>query len=106
MKILLDECIDRRLARELVDYEIKTVPQMGWAGIKDGQLLVLAAAEFDVFITVDRNLSFQQNIPQFDIAVIVLEAPSNRLADLKPLAPRILEILGEVITGQTTIVRT
>jgi predicted nuclease of predicted toxin-antitoxin system len=58
MKILLDECIDRRLAREFADYEIETVPQMGWAGIKDGQLLVLAAAEFDVFITVDRNLSF------------------------------------------------
>ena len=88
MKILLDECIDRRLAREFVDYDIKTVPQMGWAGIKDGQLLDLAAAEFDVFITVDRNLSFQQNVPQFDIAVIVLAAPSNRLADLKPLAPK------------------
>jgi hypothetical protein len=103
MKILLDECIDsakptlreRRLAREFVDYEIKTVPQMGWAGIKDGQLLVLAAAEFDVFIMVDRNLSFQQNVPQFDIAVIVLVALSNRLADLQPLAPNILGILGE-----------
>jgi predicted nuclease of predicted toxin-antitoxin system len=61
MKILLDECIDRRLARKFVDYEVKTVPQMGWAGIKDAQLLVLAEAAFDVFITVDRNLSFQQN---------------------------------------------
>jgi predicted nuclease of predicted toxin-antitoxin system len=104
MKILLDECIDRRLAREFVDYEIKTVPQMGWAGIKDGQLLVLAAAEFDVFITVDRNLSFQQNIPQFDIAVIVLEAPSNRLADLKPLVPKILVVLEEAVKGQVTAV--
>jgi predicted nuclease of predicted toxin-antitoxin system len=104
MKILLDECIDCRLARELVDHEIKTVPQMGWAGIKDGQLLVLAAAEFDVFITVDRNLSFQQNIPQFDIAVIVLEAPSNRLADLKPLVPKILVVLEEAVKGQATAV--
>lgn len=69
IKILLDECIDRKLAREFVDYEIKeikTVPQMGWAGIKNGQLLVLAEAEFDIFITVDRNLSFQQNLPQFN----------------------------------------
>jgi predicted nuclease of predicted toxin-antitoxin system len=104
MKILLDKCIDRRLAREFVDYEIKTVPQMGWAGIKDGQLLVLAAAEFDVFITVDRNLSFQQNVPQFDIAVIVLAAPSNRLADLKSLAPKILAILGEAAKGRVTLV--
>ncbi|WP_309744074.1 DUF5615 family PIN-like protein [Chamaesiphon sp. OTE_20_metabat_361] len=106
MKILLDECIDRRLAREFVDYEVKTVPQMGWAGVKDGQLLVLAEAEFDVFITVDRNLSFQQNLPQFEIAVVVLQALSNRLADLKPLAPKILAILGEVAKGQATIVST
>lgn len=93
MKILLDECIDRKLAREFVDHEIKTVPQMEWAGIKNGQLLALAEAEFDVFITVDRNLSFQQNLPQFDIAVIVLQAASNRLADLKPLVPEGLAII-------------
>jgi predicted nuclease of predicted toxin-antitoxin system len=104
MKILLDECIDRRLAREFVDYEVKTVPQMGWAGIKDGQLLILAEVEFDIFITVDRNLSFQQNLPQFDIAVIVLQSLSNRLADLKPLAPKILSVLGEVVKEQATIV--
>lgn len=59
MEILLDECIDRKLSREFVEHEVKTVPQMGWAGTKDGQLLVLAEAEFDVFITIDRNLSFQ-----------------------------------------------
>ncbi|MCY7279262.1 MAG: DUF5615 family PIN-like protein [Phormidesmis sp. CAN_BIN44] len=106
MKILLDECIDRRLAREFGDYEVKTVPQMGWAGIKDCQLLVLAAAEFDVFITVDRNLSFQQNLPQFDIAVIVMQTLSNRLADLKPLVPKISAILGEAAKGQATIVST
>ncbi len=60
MKLLLDECIDRKFAKEFVDYEIKTVPQMGWAGIKNGELLALAQAEFDVFITVDQNLSFQK----------------------------------------------
>jgi hypothetical protein len=64
MKLLLDECIDRKLTRKFVGYEIKTVPQMGWAGVKNGQLLALAEAEFDVFITVARNLSFQQNLPQ------------------------------------------
>jgi hypothetical protein len=104
VRLLLDECIDRRLARELVGYEVKTVPQMGWAGIKNGQLLTLAEAEFDVFITVDRNLSFQQNLPQFEIAVIVLHAVSNRLADLKPLAPRILEVLDIATKGSATVV--
>ncbi|MDM9384830.1 DUF5615 family PIN-like protein [Chlorogloeopsis sp. ULAP01] len=103
MKLLLDECIDRKLAREFVGYEVKTVPQMGWAGLKNGQLLALAKAEFDVFITVDRNLSFQQNLPQFEIAVIVLQAPSNRLADLMPLAPKVLAILATVVKGKATI---
>ena len=104
MKLLFDECIDRKFAREFVGYEVKTVPQMGWAGVKNGQLLSLAETEFDVFITVDRNLSFQQNLPQFDIAVIVLQASSNRLADLKPLAPAVLAILPTVSTGQATVV--
>ncbi|MCU0543923.1 MAG: DUF5615 family PIN-like protein [Oscillatoriaceae cyanobacterium Prado104] len=100
MKLLLDECIDRKLAREFAGCEVKTVPQMGWAGVKNGQLLALAEAEFDVFITVDRNLSFEQNLPQFNIAVIVLQAPSNRLADLKPLASKVLAILPTVAIGK------
>ncbi len=104
MNILLDECIDRKFARELIGYDVKTVPQMGWAGIKNGQLLALAESEFDVFITVDRNLSFQQNLPQFNIAVIVLQVSSNRLADLKPLAPNISAILPMAAKGQATIV--
>lgn len=104
MKLLLDECIDRRLGKELIGYDVKTVPQIGWAGIKNGQLLALAEAEFDVFITVDRNLSFQQNLPQFTLAVLILQAPSNRLADLKPLAPKILSILPAIAKGQATVV--
>ncbi|NCJ08398.1 hypothetical protein GS597_18170 [Synechococcales cyanobacterium C] len=104
MKLLLDECIDRKLAREFPGYEVKTVPQMGWAGVKNGQLLTLAAADFDVFITVDRNLSFQQNLPAFDIAVIILKVPSNRLVDLKPLIPQVLAILFTVTKGQATVI--
>lgn len=61
MKILIDECIDRRLSRDFVGYEVKTVPQMGWAGIKNGRLLRLASSQFDVFITVDQHLPFEQN---------------------------------------------
>ena len=85
MKLLLDECIDRRLAKEIEGHEVVTVPQAGWAGIQNGELLRLAQAQFDVFVTVDRNLSFQQHLPQFSIAVIVLQAPTNRLKDLRPL---------------------
>jgi predicted nuclease of predicted toxin-antitoxin system len=100
VKLLLDECIDRRLARDLAGYEVKTVPQMGWAGIKNGELLTLAEKEFEVFITVDRNLSFQQNLPTFNIAVLVLHATSNRLADLRPLAPKILSMLPTLSKGK------
>lgn len=104
MKILLDECIDRRLAKEFVGYEIKTVPQMGWAGIKDRELLILAASVFDVFITADRNLSFQQNLSPFDLFLIILQAQSNRLVDLKPLIPKVLDVLDIAPKGQATLV--
>jgi hypothetical protein len=100
VKLLLDECIDRRFAKELAWHDVKTVPQMGWATKKNGELLALAETEFDVFITVDRNLSFQQNLPKFNIAVLILRAPSNRLADLKLLVPRILSILPSLVKGR------
>jgi hypothetical protein len=100
VKLLLDECVDRRLARDLAEHEVKTVTQMGWAGIKNGELLTRAEAEFDVFITVDRNLSFQQNLPTFDIAVAVLCAPSNRLADLRRLVPLLLSLLPTLTKGE------
>jgi hypothetical protein len=100
VKLLLDECIDRRFAVELAWYEVKTVPQMGWATKKNGELLKLAELEFDVFLTVDRNLAFQQNLSQFNIAVLILRATSNRLADLKPLVPRILSTIPTLIKGK------
>jgi predicted nuclease of predicted toxin-antitoxin system len=104
VKILLDECIDRRLARELVDYEVKIVPQMSWAAKKNGELMRLAEAEFDVFITVDRNLSFQQNLPKYNIAVLVLRAKSNRLADLQPFITKIVEVLPDLQKGKAEII--
>ena len=100
MQLLLDECIDRRLAKDLAEHDVKTVPQMGWAGIKNGELLTLAEKKFDVFITVDRNLSFQQNLPKFNVAVLVLHATSNRLADLRPLVPKILATLPTLRNGE------
>lgn len=93
MRILLDECIDRRIAREIEGHTVVTVPEAGWAGINNGELLNRAQARFDVFVTVDRNLAFQQNIPQFTIAVIVLQAPTNRLQDLRPLIPKLLQTI-------------
>ena len=93
MRVILDECVDRRLARQFPGHAVKTVPEMGWATIRNGDLLALAEREFDVFVTVDRNLSFQQNLPRFKIAVLILRARSNRLTDLLPLMPKVLQLL-------------
>jgi predicted nuclease of predicted toxin-antitoxin system len=106
VKLLLDECIDRRLAKDLEAHDVRTIPQMGWAGIKNGELLKLAEKEFDVFITVARNLSFQQNLPKFNIAVLVLGAASNSLADLKLLAPKILSTLPSLTKGKAEHIST
>ncbi len=66
---------------------------MGWTTVKNGELLTLVSAEFDAFVTVDGNLAFQQNLTSHNLAVIVLRAGSNRLADLKPLVPKLLEAI-------------
>jgi predicted nuclease of predicted toxin-antitoxin system len=93
VRVLLDECLPRRLKRELVGHHAKTVPEMGWASKRNGELLALAAGEFDVFLTADRNLSYQQDVSSFDIAIVVLVAGSNRFEDLRSLTPRLLEVL-------------
>lgn len=104
MKVLLDECVDWRLSRELVGHEVKTARQMGWAAIQNGELLALAAKHFDVFVTVDRNLSFQQDLGSFEIAVVVIRARSNRLADLKRLLPDLLAAVATARPGAAKFV--
>lgn len=99
MKILLDECVDQRFGKLLIGHEVLTVQQSGWAGKKNGELLDLAATKFQVFITVDRNLHFQQHLPKIEISVLVLCARTNRLADLKPLAADVLSELNELQLG-------
>ena len=104
MRILLDECVDQRLRRELPSHEITTVQEMGWAGKKNGELLGLAQERFQVFITVDRNLHFQQNLSKFNIAVLVLTATTNDFADLRALAPAVLDQLSKVMGSGVWII--
>lgn len=106
MKVFLDECIDWRLSRDITSHEVKTARQMGWTTIKNGELLALAAEQFNVFVTVDRNLAFQQNIGPSKIAVIVLRAKSNRLSDLKPLIPALIAAIETVKPGTVQLVGT
>ena len=99
MNVLLDECIDWRLSRDIVGHNVKTARQMGWTTIKNGELLALASEDFDVFVTVDRNLSMQQNLGSLSIVVIVLQAKTNRLTDLKPLVPSLLAAIKSAKPG-------
>ncbi len=104
MRVLLDECVDWRLLRDLAGHDVKTARQMGWSEVKNGQLLRLTAEHFDVFVTVDRNLSFQNKVIDLPLAVIVLAAPTNRLADLRLLLPRLLPAIDQTMAGQVVLV--
>ena len=104
MRVLLDECVDWRLARDIVGHDVRTARQMGWTTIKNGELPALAANHFDAFVTVDRNLSFQQNLASFPIVVIIIRAKSNRLADLRPLTPQLLAAIASGRPGAPKIV--
>jgi len=98
MRILLDEDVPRRLAPLLVGHAVATVPQAGWSGVKNGKLLALAGAHFDVFLTMDRNLEFQQNLARLPVAVLVVVAVANRMEHIVPLLPDILTALAELPT--------
>jgi hypothetical protein len=102
LRVLLDECVDARLVASLGTVGVRTVADQGWVGISNGRLLGLAAAEFDVFVTVDRNLPFQQHLPKFDIAVILLRTKTNRLADLEALVPDLVTALSTAKKGAVT----
>lgn len=77
---------------------------MGWAGKRNGELLLLAATEFDVFVTVDKNLSLQQDLSKLDLAVIVLVSDSNRLQDSRTLVPELLQVISSAPRGQATLI--
>jgi len=102
VRVLLDECVDRRLAGDIQGHDVKTVPEAGWAALTNGDLLDRAQREFEAFITVDRKLPFQQDLSRFSIVVIVLRARSNRLADLRPLIPQLLATLPVAKRGEVT----
>jgi PIN like domain len=100
MRILLDECVNRKLKRHLVGHKALTVQEMGWSGKTNGELLKLLLAEkFEVFLTVDQNLRYQQDLRAAKVAVVVLIAPTNRLPDLLPLVPELIQVLGSIKPG-------
>ena len=104
MRILLDENLDWRLKRDLPGHTVESVPLIGWAGLKNGALLAKAENKFDVLITMDGSMPHQQNLARFKIAVIALKAPSNRLADTRPLMPKVLAAITTAQPGTVTVI--
>ena len=105
MRLLLDECLPKDMARELPGHAVKTVPQAGWASISNGKLLRLIAdsEKFDVFVTVDKSLPHQQKTKALPFAIVVLRVKSNRLIHVSPFAAEILRRLPEFQPGHVYV---
>ncbi|MGH9793823.1 MAG: DUF5615 family PIN-like protein [Candidatus Acidiferrales bacterium] len=104
MKILLDECVPKKLKRYFTEHEVWTAPEAGWAGKKNGALIALAAGRFSVLVTVDKDIPYQQNIRTLDIMVIVLIAEDNDIRSLLPLVPALRKELENLRPGQFVFV--
>jgi predicted nuclease of predicted toxin-antitoxin system len=102
MKLLLDECVPRTLKSAFLveGHDCATVPEAGFAGKTNGELLGLAKDNFDVFITLDKGVQFQQNLAGFKISILLIRSKSNRLADILPHIPACLKALGTIKAGE------
>ena len=104
MRVLLDECVPKRIRGALIGHEVRTAAEAGLAGLENGELLQAAASKFTCVLTVDRNLQFQQKPGPLPVAVIVIAARNNRYETLLPLMPEVLKALAEVGAGELRLV--
>jgi hypothetical protein len=105
-RVLFDEDLPRKLRSDLAEFEIRTVQQRGWSSVKNGELLRRASAEFDVFVTADQNLQYQQNISRFNIGVVVIESVDTRLPRLRSAILKIRTAIVNVQPGTVVVVTT
>ena len=103
MRVLLDESLPRRLKFELTEHEVTTVPEAGWAGAKNGELLRSAEATFDVFVTMDSHLPAQQNLSEYDLCVVILRARSNAFSDLSSLIGQLQSAVARAKPGAVEV---
>lgn len=105
MKVLLDECVPRKLKNHFPGHECTTVPDAGFAGQKNGELLKLAEeAGFEVFVTVDQGVEYEQSLTSRRLAIVIIRAKSNRLADLLVQVPSIVSVLKAIRPGERALV--
>ena len=100
MKLLLDECVTRFVKGDLVGHDVHTVEEAGFKSLENGDLLRAASGTYEVLITVDQNLPYQQNVSGLNIAILVLAAKRNSYARLKPLLPHALKALETIQLGE------
>lgn len=105
MKILIDENVHHGLRKLLVGHEVHSVQYLGWAGVKNGTLLDLADGKYDVLLTLDSNILYQNNLANRSISVITLISPKIRIEDLMPFVPRLLLALNHIVPGQVINIR-
>jgi predicted nuclease of predicted toxin-antitoxin system len=96
VKILLDECVPFKLRYALGDHHVYTVKMMGWSGIKNGELITLADEQFDLFITIDKNLSYQQNLKRLRMAVVLISVPNNKVDTILKRAPELVALITDM----------
>lgn len=104
MNLLLDECVTNDLKADLVGHNVSTIDDAGFKGLKNGELLEAASATFDVLVTVDQNLQFQQDLKNFDVAILVLKARRSAYPFLKPLMPAALDALKNIENGEIVVI--
>lgn len=104
-RVILDECLPRKLKDLLPEQDVVTVPEAGFAGLKNGKLLASISGSFDVFVTIDANLEYQQNLVGIDFAIVVIHAKSNRFADIEPMGAELCDAVMETGSGAIAHVR-
>jgi predicted nuclease of predicted toxin-antitoxin system len=99
MRVLLDECVNPRVRAAFPNHHVKTVLEMGWCGITNGKLLELAQNLFDVFVTLDKNLEYQQNLRSLTFAIIVVSVPDNKIGSYRSIFSQLLRAAEMIVPG-------
>jgi predicted nuclease of predicted toxin-antitoxin system len=100
MRVLLDECVNPRVTEAFPNHEVKTVKSMGWGGMTNGKLMALAQQRFDVFVTVDQNLEYQQNLAKLKLGLVVVAVPDNNIKYFRPIFSQLLKAVESIERGQ------
>jgi predicted nuclease of predicted toxin-antitoxin system len=104
-RVLFDENMPRKLRRDLPEFVIRTAQEEGWSAFKNGELLEHASATFDVLVTIDQRMRYQQNVARLTMGVVAIEVPDTRIAFLRRLVPEIRDAIERVNPGEVIVVR-